>query len=317
MKTVKEFVNAIKDEKEGFSFGEPWRFDENSLTAVLPILRDSKAARKYLVLAEAKRVTLEDTGDINAVLVTNNEKKPVFIRVGNIFAGKTQERAATVSRVVMPGKTEKIDVVCIHASEPINSGADFKSGGLTPRSIDLTAQDRTWESAHQYSAMAMNVMDASLNADSGVRGFSVGSSPSRSPSVGIDDITANLKNFSKAIEGVLKKVPYTKSQVGVVLLDTKGCAGLEAFDLSASWKAIKDDVVRREGEKISEQDKDNVFEYKPEKAKAQTRKALGSFKEQPLYEDKDTQTIKISRKDFVGEVTTLKDKVIHLNLTKS
>ncbi len=310
MKTVKEFVNAIKDEKEGFSFGEPWRFDENSLTAVLPILRDSKEVRKYLVLAEAKRVSLEDTGDINAVLVTNNEKKPVFIRVGNIFAGKTQERAATVSRVVMPGKTEKVDVVCIHASKPISGGAEVKSAGLTPRSIDLTAQDRTWESAHMYSAMTTNMMSVSLS-NSGGPSMSASFTPAP-----IDDITANLKNFSKAIEGVLKKVPYTKSQVGVVLLDTKGCAGLEAFDLSASWKAIKDDVVRREGEKISEQDKDNVFEYKPEKAKAQTKKALGSFKEQPLYEDKDTQTIKISRGDFVGEVTVLKNKVIHLNLTK-
>jgi hypothetical protein len=313
MKTVKEFINAIRDEKEGFSFGKPWRFDEKALTAILPILRESKAKRKYLVLAEAKKVRLEDTGNIDSILVTNNEEKPVFIRAGNIFKGKTQERAATISRVIMPGKTEKIDVVCIHASRPISSGVEVKSAGVTPRSIDLSSQNEAWDSAQTFCSMSMSVsasLGSSINNGSGGGGGKV-------EYVKVDDIATNLETFSKAIESVLKKVPFTKNQVGVVLLDTKGCAGLEAFDLSVSWKAIKEDIVRREGEKIAEIDKDNVFEYKPKKAKDQAKKSLaGNFKEQPLYGDNDTQIFKISRGDFVGEVTLLGNKVIHLNLTK-
>lgn len=311
MKTVKEFIASIRDEKKGFTFGDPWRFDEKSLTAVLPILRKSKERRAYLVLQEAKRVKQEDTGDINSILVTNNEKKPVFIRVGNIFKGKTQERAVTISRVVMPGRTEKIEVVCIHQSRPIKPGETY-SEGITPRSVDLTGQGETWGSASAFQAMASDTL-SSLSDIGAVSDASVG----RIASVKVDDISSNLKEFSEAIEGVLKKVPFVANQVGIVLLDTKGCAGMEAFNLSDSWKAIKDDVVRREGEKIAEVDKDSVFEYKPRKAKGQAEKVLDAkFKEEPLFKDNDAETIKISYKKLVGEVTILKDKVIHLNLIR-
>lgn len=319
MKNVKEFVKAIREERRGFAFGEPWRFDESSLTAILPILRKSKAKRTYLVLGEAKKVKMEDTGDISSVLVTNNEKKPVFIRAGNIFKGKTQERAATISRIVMPGKTEKIDVVCIHQSQPITSGARVESAGVAPSSINLSSQSDAWQSAAFFNASAVSTV-ANLRSTGSSNALDIDQTDATVELnfAKADDIASNLKSFSKAIESVLKKVPFTKNQVGVVLLDTKGCAGLEAFNLTGSWKAIKDDIVRREGEKIAEVDKDNVFEYKPEKAKKQAKKALeNEFEEADLYKDKESQTVKISYGDFVGEVALLRDRVIHLSLTKN
>lgn len=313
MKTIKNFINAIREEKEGFSFGDPWRFDEASLVAVLPVLRQSREKRNYIVLAEAKKFKIEDTGNINSVLITNEEKEPIFVRAGEIFKGKTQERATTISRVVMPGKTEKIDVVCVHQSKGIVKGTTFERGGFAPASVNVReSQSEVWANSVNFMSSAQDSLASLREVESismGVGSASWGK---------MDDLTTNIKEFSKAIETILKKVPFAKNQVGIVLLDTQGCAGLEAFNLSQSWKALKDDVIQREGEKISEVDKEGVFEYKPKKAKETTKKTLReTFEESTLYKDKDTQTIGISHGDFIGEATILKNKVIHLNLTRS
>lgn len=318
MKTVKNFIKAIREEKEGFSFGEPWRFSKKSLTAVMPILRESTEKRDYLVLAEAKKVKIEDTGNIDSLLITNNEDKPVFVRAGEIFKGKTQERAATMSRVVMPGATEKINVVCVHQSKPIMGGGNVGIGGFAPSSVIISAgtgdpmsQSHVWAKTVAYCASAKSVV-GNLNV------AGVTTERTEIPRwEKMDDLASNIKKFSKAINEVLKGVPFTENQVGIVLLDTNGCAGLEAFNLSVSWKAIRENLIRREGEKIADVDKEGVFKYKPEKAKGTVKKLLKEkFEEKSLFKDKDTETIGISHGDFVGEATILNDKVIHLNLTR-
>ena len=262
--------------------------------------------RDYITLAEATKMKMEDTGSINSVLVTNNEDKSIFIRSGSIFKGKTQERASTVSRIVFPNTTEKIDVVCIHQSKGIQAGADFSYGGYTPSSIDLTkGQSETWSDVSMYCASAG-------------RGMSSGeiktSSSSTPPS---DDLVSHLKEFGKKIESILPKIPYVENQVGVFLLDTEGCYALEAFDLTKSWKSIREDVIRREGEKIIEVDKEGVFEYKKEKAKDTGSEVLNkTYTESPLYDSSKTKTYSLKTEDYVGEATILGDKVIHLNLMR-
>ncbi|MGB3715807.1 MAG: DUF6569 family protein [Candidatus Promineifilaceae bacterium] len=316
MKTAANFIEAIKNETNGFSFGEPWKYDKSSTTTVLPILREIGTKRSYLVLDEAEEIQMEDTGRISSILVTNNEIDPIFIRAGNIFMGSTQERAAIFSRIVMPSKCEKIDVVCVHLSRPISGGAQVHSAGFTPRSIDLSSQRSTWDSAHAFSDSAITTLarlrshrrrtDVAVEQRAAAKELAFAKE---------DDVRGNLKSFSKTIEDVLEQVPFGDSQVGIALIDDNGFAGIEVFDHSASWKPVKNQLLRREGEKITEIDVDGVVDWKPENVKKQTKNSLENhFEEEDLYKDQNTRTIKISSGNFIGEVTLIKNQVIHLHL---
>jgi len=103
-------LQTILEEKDNFQFGESWRFSDDSLVAVLPILRKSDKTRNYIILKEAKNVEISDTGQINRVRITNNEDKPVYIRMGEIFTGKTQERIAIRSHVILPKESVDVEV---------------------------------------------------------------------------------------------------------------------------------------------------------------------------------------------------------------
>ena len=337
---LRKFIEAIKDEKNGFKFGKPWRYSKSSLSAVLPILRKSKAKRKYETLAEAKKMHISDTGSIDAVYTENKGKKPVFIRAGEIFKGKTQERAATVSRVVMPGDTAKIKVVCVHQSRPIQGGSKMHKSGYTPSSVENTllntelrggsGQGEAWASVAMYAA--------TTKAGAGAGGggsTSPSSSPSESSSLDnlqalrnssdprlvdvapSDDLVKNIEEHSKTIEEVLRSVPKVNWQVGMALLGVDGVVVLEAFDLPDSWTSIREDIVKKEGESISVEDEDSVFEYKPSKAKKVAQKPLGSkFSQKDLYKDSDSRTVGVETKKFVGEATLLGKDVIHLMMTR-
>ena len=143
MKKINDFINAVKDEKEGFILDEPWRLNEETLFAIVPILRKSKKKRKYIMLAEAKDVQIEDTGQIAYVYVKNNEEKPLFVSRGTIFRGKTQERAAIHGHLIQPGKGMRVSVRCVHASKGIKGKAEMEYAGITGYGIDLSTQSRT------------------------------------------------------------------------------------------------------------------------------------------------------------------------------
>lgn len=326
---IQKFIEAIVKEEEDFSFGKPWRYNKNSLTAILPIIRKLEEQREYVTLAEADKVKIEDTGQIDLTLVTNNGDKPLFIRAGEIFKGKTQERAVVVSRVVMPKETARIKVVCVHASRPISSGAEFKGGGIVPREVeqnilggsitmDSNIQSNVWSSVRNFS-MQVNAASASVGTRredmSDISGRFGAMEDYTSPTV--DDLAKNMETFSKSIEEVLRSVPKVDWQVGAALLGVDGLIGLEAFDLADSWTAIREDIVRREGEDLIKQDEDSVFEYKPAKAKASAKKPLKQkFSEKDLFKNEHSQTVAIETEGYIGEATLLREKVIHFNLTK-
>lgn len=345
---ISDFIAAVREEKEGFSFGKPWRYSKNSLAAVVPILRQSKEKRSYITLSEAKKVKIEDSGSIDTVYVENTGKEPIFVRAGEIFKGKTQERAAVISRFVMPGKTEKITVVCIHASRGISPESDMMSSGFTPnefqRNFVMNAmggnmrgnlQHETWNMVSRYSArnleqhafnssvQTMNRVSSGRYRAQSIGDVSVaamamgdeGSSVTRSSSSAPDDLRKSVEEYSKTIEQILRSVPKAEHQVGASLLDVDGCKALEVYDLSESWTAIREEVVRKEGEDISKEDKNSAFEFKPEKAKTSTQVPLEEkFKEKDLFKDKSSRIIGIDTKKYVGEIALLNDQVIHLNI---
>ena len=43
---IAQFMSDVKDEKNGFKFGKVFRFDEESVVAILPILREKEGEPK-------------------------------------------------------------------------------------------------------------------------------------------------------------------------------------------------------------------------------------------------------------------------------
>jgi len=146
MKDVNKVLSNIIKEKDGFWFGEAINVKQANLDVVIPIIRDKKGKRKYNLLAEARDIEIRDTGKIDNVYVKNNEDKPLLITKGDIFQGKTQERAAVHTYIIEPGKGCNIHVNCVHHSRGISSNAPMTYAGKAPYYVDFSNQGKTWAS---------------------------------------------------------------------------------------------------------------------------------------------------------------------------
>ena len=341
-----KFFQLIAEGKDGFSFGKSWRYSEDSLVALLPILRVApKKKRGYVLLSETKKVKIEDTGQINKLLIENNEKSPVYIRMGEMFTGGSQERMATRSYIVMPKEKIKIDVRCVHASKGINTGVVMTSSGIAPSSFDShlcsagfkmrsIEQREVWKNvdnvAHNYCCAAREMHDAGgdnvrFNGGRTTVGgldqadITPGIDPTvTSDSTFTDDLMGNIDKFSDQIKNILKKVPYFENQVGVSLIDLQGISAIECFDLKDSWKKLKDEIIKKEGDKISKQQKKSPFEYKEGRAKDFLKIVLkADYEEKTLFKSKDWRIIGLKNENYTGEIVELKDKPIHLLLVRN
>lgn len=343
-----KFFQLIADEKDGFSFGKSWRYSEDSLVALLPILRVSSSKRKYILLSEAKKVNIKDTGQINKLLIENNEKRPVYIRMSEIFTGGSQERMATRSYIVMPREKITIDVRCIHASKGINAGVSMTSSSVAPSVFDSYCcsagfkmrnieQREIWKSVDNVAhILSCSISDLSSD-DTGNVGKDSMVYDERTPGSGLDradleegtttnvpfpiftdDLKGNMDKFSDQIKNILQKVPYFENQVGVSLIDLQGISAIECFDLKDSWKKFKDEIIKKEGDKISKQQKKSPFEYKENRAKDFLKIVLkANYEEKTLFKSKDWRIIGLKNENYSGEIVELKDKPIHLTLVRN
>ena len=331
--SVQNFIKSVAEEKDNFILDEAWRLNEDSLSVIVPVLRKSKAKRSYITFAEAKDVKVEDTGQIDYVYVTNNEEKPLLISRGEIFRGKTQERASVHGAIIKAGKGMRVAVRCIHRSKGINSGAEMKYGGRVPSDIDLSNQQSAWNSvtAH-YSALrgefiaegapmlgnirAHNVHMGTLKHHVDNSSYTVSNSTvspdmvadnnneeldmdmfnqERNRDIGAsDDLVNTLDDMSDMIKEMLKKIPPIKNQVGAIFLVENAVKGLDIYDLPDSWKSVKEDVVAKEGSDYLKKEDTNIFEFKPEKVKQLIGKKLGgTFEEKVIYDTKDMKIIEV------------------------
>lgn len=333
---MNQHLQNIAEEKVGFSFGGSWRYSEDSLVSLLPILRDSSKKRNYLLLRESDKVEVRDTGQINKIEVYNGDTKPVYIRMGEIFTGKTQERTATRSYLVMPKEKVRVDVRCVYASKGINMGTNMSSGGIVPSSIDSIMSTSLFKSRSidqkdiwaevgntaqcYYSRtieMKSNFPDfphgdridlGEINEADSVKEFVEEVTP-----MFTDDLRGNIERFSKQINSILEKVPYFENQVGLATLDLKGVSGIECFDLKQSWKAMKDDIVKKEGEHLSKEQKESPFEYKEKKALQAVKDVLKhDFEEKVLFKSKDYRLFGIKNEQYTGEIVEFKGELLHL-----
>jgi hypothetical protein len=301
---IAKFMKEVKEEKNGFKFGKVFRFDEESVVAILPILREKEVERKYVVLPEAVDVKIEDTGKIDSAEVTNNGNKPIYIRSGTILKGRTQERATVIGRVVFPNETKVIKVVCVHQTRGISAGAKMDYLGITPSSINLSSQNTAWDSTSELCC--------SLRAE-GVAGFGEGADWTPPPT---DDLASYVKDFSDKIDKILPKIEHKKNQTGMVLFDVEGVYAIEIFDLTPSWKALRDDVVKKDGEKIIKKDLQGLFQLKPERANELAMAVLGQeYKQKELHKNK-SKTYSVESDKYIGQGVVLDGEVIHFNLIR-
>jgi hypothetical protein len=369
MSKTNDLLLDIATEKNGFQIGDPWRFSEFSLCAIIPITRKVDFKREYLILNEAERgIKIKDTGSINQMEITNMSGLPVLLKAGDILLGATQERVIITSQVVMDKETVIVGCACVHSTKGIRAGQTVKPGGIVPEEIRKAvyqsylnphdpisvspARINTWDSwvgrqdqqiadaayhrtpgyqqgiwgaVKTYSARARNVSSSeSFRAtarnyyvhDMGLTG---GAIPNLEHwTTPTDDMAGRLQETGKKFEAVVKKAPEIKDQVGMCLVTLDGFDTLDIFDHPESWDAIRKHILQSDAATIANSANEDVFGYKPEKAKEVIRKLLSSsFGEQVVLDKPGTMTIAITKDKLTGEVVTLNDKPIHLALVKN
>ena len=309
-KMIRKFIESLRDEKDGFSFDKPWRLEAKSLGVLVPILRKSKAKRSYITFAEANEAKVEDTGQIDYVYVKNEGKKPILISRGEIFRGKSQERAAVHDHIIQPGCGLRVAVKCIHMSRGISGGSKMEYGGRAPYSVTYTSQSTTWDNVKQYSGKAWETSNT-INAYYG-GGSILRCSWDASTS---DDLLKTIENLTDAMKEALTKIPYLDNQVGAIFFYENRMIGMDVYDFPGSWDAVKRDVVEKEGADFLKKDEQaDMFEFKPEKAKILIKKYLSeNFEEKEIY-SKDYRVTEIRSDSLIGEIVEFGGKIIHLTL---
>ncbi len=320
---MKQEITRIIEGHDGFGLGDLWRPSNESLSALLPILRTNHRERLYTTFPEAAKagsVKITDEGVISPVLVHNKGELPVLLRAGDIISGPTQERTFTKTRVVDAGEKVGVEVVCVHASRGIVAGAAFTTPDvITPYNVRSHfydseggkgssmgsggLQSETWARATLHSAE--NVIPAAAAS---------GPSAVMDSSLRMDDVTQAQQTYREQLKDILKDMPIQEDQVGVAVLDPEGCKSLETFDVQASFKAMQESVLGQSeavGRKMK--DLDSVFEYKPENAPTAIRRImLDIFEVECVWSSKDGKTDYFSGRTYVGESTYFRGEMIHL-----
>ena len=276
---VLEDLKKIAAQEGGFSFGELWRYDKDSITAVLPIIHSNGLERGYVTSAEAgKSLVITDTGSIDAVKLENKADQAVLIRTGEIIEGDTQERTFIKSVIIAAHSKMRAYVNCVNAIRPIHGGKNmYVSKVSTPRNSrahfyrakrSMPSQMKTWDNVQAYT-------DTLRRMSSEPSGFLDSMSSARVINEGADLTTAQ-KRVQETFRDVTKAVPKTEDQVGFVLITIDGVEGMETFNHPKSYESVRDALLSQDASTIGQarKDSDSVFEFHPERAAQQARELL-------------------------------------------
>ena len=345
MSKVHDFIKSVVNEKDGFILDEAWRLSEESFGVIVPVLRDVNLKKEYTTLAEAEDVEVKDTGDINYVYVKNNEDSPLLVSRGEIFSGKTQERAAVHGHIIMSGKGMRVAVRCVHASKGIQQGEYMHYYGRTPYSVtyNLSSQGKTWYSVQCYSASAKGTSlgdsqrrQASRDVESTCNvNFLQSDSPLRTTGMGIhreeprhDDLAGTLSEVSAMMKEAFRKIPDIENQVGVIFIHDNSVLGLDIYDIPISWSAVKKEVIEKEGSAFLSKDDTNLFMFDTSRVGKflQSRLVDRTFEEKVIYGEEQGKPYKVveikeitekNEKGLMGEAVILNDRIIHLTMYRS
>lgn len=313
-----KLMNDIKNESNGFRFGEVWKLSDNALGALVPILRHKDFQRSYIMIEELdqKDYKVVDSGNISEIKIKVKKalNKPIFIRTGNMFEGQgTQSRANEYSIVIMP-EDQKDEIIipakCVHASNPITAGAGFKRYGYAPREVTTSlfsgsGQSKVWANVSRSSARLYNMSGAS----EGVVGY-----------VG-DSMIGNLKNIKKSkskISSIIKKIPCLENQVGIVIFDEKGVSNIEVFDHTDSWRAFHESIIESYSDILSKEQEETLFKLNKEAVPKKIKKFIDELydaEEDKAFISKTASTYIFRNKRIIGEYTSIGDDIIHILAT--
>jgi len=303
--SMKQLLEELKIGGE-YTFGEPWKLGDRSLSAVVPILRKNPRVRDYVLLPEVEgEVDMEDTGHIGGVRIRNRSGKNVFIRQGTLLKGQTQARTVTAGMVIVPSAEKVIDVQCVHASMGIRTGARFQYGGTAPRRVEKALLRRGNQSETWYAVSrdigTLNVLSAC------------------GPVTLSDDLVGTLQQvqrFREDVEETLKKIPADlPGQVGVAILDITGVHGVEVFDHPDSWRAFSKSVIRNYTDILTKEGASSLYEIKTAYvalAIIEFLEKLREAKETVVSEAPVSKTYSLDGEGVVGEYTVLNGWVIHI-----
>jgi len=267
---IKLTLGMIAAQEGGYGMGEPWRYSDESVVAVLPITRELEEERSYLTFTEAGQILqVTETGRINEVEVKNRNGTAVFLRAGEILAGGTQARSIVDSQVVESGEKARIPVVCVHQSRGLRTGAKFTSGGYTPTPLhthllEIRERERRQRpdqryTRSQFAAAAMqgqhwnsiNAYTSRLMASSRYTAHLADVGEPVMDTTPRDDLVQAVNRYSHAIGDVIAKVPVVDKQVGLATIGMEGVIAFECYDLKQSWSAIREAAVKQQGEDLS------------------------------------------------------------------
>jgi hypothetical protein len=137
-----------------------------------------------------------------------------------------------------------------------------------------------------------------------------------------DSFVANDTVFTQNLDEILSKVKLHDNQVGISLITDRGVETIELFEVRQSWSALHKASVKRMGTELIKEEKEDVFEYKPERAIEQVTRVLAmDYDANTIYEHKADGGDKVvitglTNASHIGEVVELGGKVIHLSLLK-
>ncbi len=342
---LKTYLTDIADGKFGYKLGDPWKFDENVLGVVVPVLRTNAPDRQYITMYEVlDQLGMKDTGHIDQVELQNKTGMAIFVRAGTIFTGKTQNRAVQHSGVYTK-VNNKVSVRCVHASHMIESDAEMKFGDIAPPSVtsDLMGGDqgKVWGSVRRYTSthssesdfeseqlMCLHEDDAlvtrgfrKIGASSPSYGSSFSANRLASRQTGTDNLLDHLKNIKNQsiIDDMMQQVPLFPDQVGAIIFNPVGVIAFETFDHPRSWESIKKEIIEKYGDKIKDTQAEHLFELKKDAIIPALRKfieSLSEFTERTIMKDNYSETREVRGKGVIGEYTLVKGQPIHVLLLK-
>lgn len=313
--TKSNILKTVANQRAGYKFGKPQRIMENGLSVVLPITRKTAVHRLYITYPEANLI-VTDTGLIEKVNVKNNTDQNVFIRSGTIFEGKTQERTLVRSAVILPGEERSLEVRCVHASKGIQAGSSMNAKSFTPLSFAQQVHPTSSQSVY-WNAVSETMTSYTVAASN-----AIGTS---TPEIDLpyDDLATGVQKFSKHFEEILSKVKAVENQVGIAMLTDQGCEIIEFFDVPLSWQAIHEAAIRHLGTDLVKEDKEGVFEYKPEKAVTRVQQVLSlAYDMKTIYKhhssdgEAKVEITALTSENYMGEVVEIDGKVMHVWLIR-
>ncbi len=291
--------------------GEPWKLSDDMQGVAVPVLvKETPTSRGYKINTELEKGDVEfiDTGAISRLKIKNNTSEYTFFRQGTMLKGGTQSRALQASILVQPNAETLADIRCIYASKGIRSGATmFAMGNYAPHNVTVNlkaGQGETWRAATDYSAYAL---DASS--------ITTGVVSSNYMDIRRDNLADYMEVDTKRIDEALKNIPADHiRQIGLIIVDLGGVAGMEIFDHPDSWMAVSQAVVRSY-EEILTNAMPEIYDINMDKVKEHVfafLQRLQNADSEEIYSSGDSETYQIMHDEIAGDFTMLDDGLVHL-----